>query len=82
MCVCYLQDSSNDKHRLVCDLRILASSVELLPKLPAGFGSGRAPEDPLGVRPLQIQMHQHVLNRGQGLYLHQTFPLTSNQFPC
>lgn len=66
----------------MCDLRILSSSVELLPKFPAGFGSSGPPEDPPGVRPLQVQMHQHVLNREQGLYLHETIPLTSKQLRC
>lgn len=67
LCVCYLQDSSDDEHRLMCDLWILGSPVQLLPEFPAGFGSSRPPEDPPGVGPLQVQMHQHVLNSGQGL---------------
>lgn len=62
LCVCgYLEDSSDDEHRLVCDLRVLAPTVQPVSELPAGFCSSRTPEDASGVWPLQVQKCQHVL---------------------
>lgn len=58
---CYLEDGSNDEHRLVCDLWVLAPTVQSVSKLPAGFRCSRAPEDASRVRPLQVQKCQHVL---------------------
>lgn len=68
-CVCvwfgvrYLEDSGDDEHGLVWDLWVFGPAVQSVPKLPAGFGPGRPPEDTPGVRPLQVQEHQHVLER-------------------
>lgn len=69
LCVCvwfgvrYLEDSGDDEHGLVWDLWVFGPAVQSVPKLPAGFGPGRPPEDTPGVRPLQVQEHQHVLER-------------------
>lgn len=61
LCDRYLEDSSYDEHRLVRDLRVLGATIQSVSKLPAGFGPSRAPEDAPGVRPLSVQVHQHVL---------------------
>ena len=45
----------------MCDLRVVGATVHSVPQLTAGFGPGWAPEDAPGVRPLQVQEHQHVL---------------------
>lgn len=66
VCVCYLQNSSDNEHRLVCDLWILCPSVQSVPQLPAGFSSCWPPEDAPGVGPLQVQEHQHVLEETGG----------------
>lgn len=69
LCVCvwfgvrYLEDSGDDEHGLVWDLWVFGPAVQSVPKLPTGFGPGRPPEDTPGVRPLQVQEHQHVLER-------------------
>lgn len=61
LCVCYLEDSSDNKHRLVRDLWVLRPTIQLLPQLPASFGPSRASKDAPGVWPLQVQINQHVL---------------------